>query len=291
MSKALILTVFLAACIPGVLGAPKQTGAAQSSTSTGPKNSPAAPKTAIPSSSPVPDSWIGQWAGAFFDKKDIPPEFVQLNPFPALDKVIIAHLQPWALARQQTTESVFDDTGAVCGITGFFRQYIGTGFGFELIASPNRITLVSTASEEAPPQRIYFNSSHPDDLAPSWMGDSRAHWEGDTLVVDVTGFNDKSWLSTESEPHTEELHIIERMRLVGNGKILEIKAVLDDRKAFTSPYMISRYFAKMPDDAEPEEKICDEYPEENPWQHMRARAFDKHQQELDKFMMENGFNK
>ncbi len=57
---------------------------------------------------------------------------------------------------------------------------------------------------------IPFNAKHPDDLLPSYLGNSVARWEGDTLVVDVTGFNDKSWLAGTGTFHLEALHVTER---------------------------------------------------------------------------------
>ena len=53
---------------------------------------------------------------------------------------------------------------------------------------------------------------HPEDMVPSWMGDSIGKWEGDTLVVDSIGFNDKTWLDQVGHPHSEELHLVERIR-------------------------------------------------------------------------------
>ena len=57
---------------------------------------------------------------------------------------------------------------------------------------------------------------HPKDLNPSWMGDSIGKWEGDTLVVDTVGFNDKTWLDNDGHPHTEDLHVVERIRRVNH---------------------------------------------------------------------------
>src|SRR2546430_12694767 len=55
-------------------------------------------------------------------------------------------------------------------------------------------------------------SGHPKDLDPSWFGDSRGTWQGDTLVIDTVGFNDKFWFDGIGHPHTEKLHVIERYR-------------------------------------------------------------------------------
>ena len=67
-------------------------------------------------------------------------------------------------------------------------------------------------------------------------GDAIGKWDGDTLVVDTIGFNDKSWLMSGMEPHTEEAHMIERMRTVKDGAYFEIVTVVEDRHALTSAY-------------------------------------------------------
>ena len=76
---------------------------------------------------------------------------------------------------------------------------------------------------------------HPDDIDPSFMGDSVAHWEGDTLVVDVTGFNDKTWLGVGATLHTEALHVIERYTRV-NYDTITYEVTIDDPKAFTKTW-------------------------------------------------------
>jgi hypothetical protein len=74
---------------------------------------------------------------------------------------------------------------------------------------------------------------HPDDIDPSFMGDSVAHWEGDTLVVDVVGFNDKTWVGVGGATlHTEALHVIERYTRVDFDTI-NYEVTIEDPKAFT----------------------------------------------------------
>jgi len=84
-------------------------------------------------------------------------------------------------------------------------------------------------------------------LLPTWNGDSIGHWEGSTLVVDTIGFNDKSWLSADMAPHTEETHLTERMRQIEhNGNTyIEVVGKVEDRHALASAYMYSRYFKKQ----------------------------------------------
>lgn len=77
---------------------------------------------------------------------------------------------------------------------------------------------------------------HDEDIDPSFMGDSVAHWEGDTLVVDVTGFNDKTWIGAGGATlHTEALHVIERYKRVDYDTIT-YDVTIDDPKAFTHPW-------------------------------------------------------
>jgi citrate lyase synthetase len=103
-----------------------------------------------------------------------------------------------------------------------------------------------------------LNRGHPKNLLPTWNGDSIGHWEGDTLVADTIGFNDKSWLHPAMQPHTEEAHLIERFRQVSNGgsNFLEMAATVEDRKALTSAFTFTRYFRKTGESMP--ENICND---------------------------------
>lgn len=80
-----------------------------------------------------------------------------------------------------------------------------------------------------------FNKPHPDDIEPSFMGDSVAKWDGDTLVLDVTGFNDKTWLGSVGSVHSDKLHVTERFTRVDYDTIVyEVK--MEDPVMFTKPY-------------------------------------------------------
>ncbi|HJT88806.1 MAG TPA: hypothetical protein VJ732_13145, partial [Bryobacteraceae bacterium] len=78
---------------------------------------------------------------------------------------------------------------------------------------------------------------HPEDPDPTWMGDSIGHWEGDTLVIDSVGFNDKTEI--EGYRHTEALHIVERFRRPSYDK-LEYEATLEDPNVFAKPWTVKR---------------------------------------------------
>jgi hypothetical protein len=84
---------------------------------------------------------------------------------------------------------------------------------------------------------IPLNAKHPDDLIPAYMGNSVGHWEGDTLVVEVTGFNDKTWLSGTGTFHSEELHITERFTRVDKDQI-NYDVTMEDPKVLTKPWTL-----------------------------------------------------
>jgi hypothetical protein len=88
---------------------------------------------------------------------------------------------------------------------------------------------------------------HPEDHTPSFMGDSVAHWEGDTLVVDVIGFNDKTWLNDVGTFHTEKLRVTERYTRVDYDTILyEVK--MEDPEVLTKPWHLRSTIRLRPDD-------------------------------------------
>ena len=76
---------------------------------------------------------------------------------------------------------------------------------------------------------------HDETLGPLWMGDSIGHWEGDTLVADTVNFNDKTWLDRIGHPHSDQLHVIERIRRVDHEH-LQDDITIDDPKAYTKPW-------------------------------------------------------
>ena len=95
----------------------------------------------------------------------------------------------------------------------------------------------------------------PKDAQPTWMGYSVGKWEGDTLVVDSSGFNDQTWLDDGGHPHTEALHITERFRRRDFGHI-DLQLIVDDPKAYTKPWGATLRLDLLPDD-EIIENICE----------------------------------
>jgi hypothetical protein len=107
-------------------------------------------------------------------------------------------------------------------------------------------------------RQIFFDGRvHPQQADPTWMGHSVGKWDGDTLVVDTTGFNDKSWLIfTAGLPHTEMLHMVERYRRPDLGHLL-VDLRLEDPGAFTKP--VERHMTwELAPGEETLESICTE---------------------------------
>ena len=83
-------------------------------------------------------------------------------------------------------------------------------------------------------RHIYLDVPHSANVKPSWYGESVGHCEGDTLVVDTIGQNLKTFVDAFRTPHSENLHVVERWRLIDGGKTLEVKITVDDPDAFNA---------------------------------------------------------
>ena len=97
---------------------------------------------------------------------------------------------------------------------------------------------------------------HPEDPDPTWFGHSIGKWEGDTLVIDTVGFNDKFWFDRRGHPHTEQLHTIERWTRVDFGHMVN-EITIDDPGAYSRPFT-TKYTATLSPDTELMEYICAE---------------------------------
>jgi len=154
---------------------------------------------------------------------------------------------PWAeaLLRERAANNSKDAPGARCLTRGITNA--GTIFPYKLVQTPK--LLVMLFEDDIPSHRQVFldGRTHPKDPDPSWMGHSIGHWSGDTLVVDTVGFNDRSWLDAQGHPHTEQLHVIERMRRPDLGH-LEIEFTIEDPGTYAKPWVIKRVADLDPDD-------------------------------------------
>jgi hypothetical protein len=108
-------------------------------------------------------------------------------------------------------------------------------------------------------RHIYIDGRPHDEFLdpPLWMGDSIGKWEGDTLVIDVIGFNDKTWLDRAGHPHSDALHVTERMRRV-NHDTLSDEITIEDPKAYSKPWTAQIGFQLQPGLTLDWEGVCEQ---------------------------------
>jgi hypothetical protein len=158
----------------------------------------------------------------------------------ALKKGETLPLQPWA-AKLTKDRLSKDDPEARCLPTGVPRlapypmKYIQTEKSFVILFEGNIHSW----------REIHLDrKDHPQDFNPSWFGDSIGHWDGDTLVVDSNGYNDKTWFDFAGHPHTEQLHTVERFRRPDFGHI-DYEVDITDPGAYTKPFTLYGLFPLM----------------------------------------------
>ena len=110
-------------------------------------------------------------------------------------------------------------------------------FPFEIVQTPKQVAILYEFAHAV--RNIPMDGTpHPDGLPDTWMGDSRGHWEGDTLVIDVRNFNDQTWFDHAGNFHSDDLHVVERYTLSGADHI-QYEATIEDPKVFSKPWKIS----------------------------------------------------
>jgi hypothetical protein len=144
--------------------------------------------------------------------------------------------QPWAKALFEYRRNNEFEPHTRCKPSGGARQFV-TPYGTEIVEMPDlqRIFIFDIGGPHTF-RTIYMDGKpHPKDLPPSYYGDSRGHWEGDTLVVDNIGFNEGFWMDRAGSPHTEKLHFIERFTR-RDYNFLKYEVTVDDPGAYTQTW-------------------------------------------------------
>jgi hypothetical protein len=164
------------------------------------------------------------------------------------DKVIML---PWAEALVKTRQSK-EDPEANCLPSGIPR---GSPYPWRLVQTPTHYFILFEGNIHSYRQ-IFMNAKHPADPDPTWFGHSVGHWEGNTLIVDTVGFNDKFWFDYVGHPHTEKLHTVERYTRTDEGH-MAIEVTIEDPGTYTQPFTtVGR--AQLMSGAELLEYICQE---------------------------------
>ena len=130
----------------------------------------------------------------------------------------------------------------------------------EIVQTPGRVLMLFEADHWV--RHIWTDGrGHPKDLAdrePTYMGDSIGRWDGDTLVFDTIGFKDNLWLDGLGHPHTDALHVVERIRRVDHNT-LDDELTINDPKAYTKPWTAKQVFKLKPDWIIAEHVVCEEH--------------------------------
>ena len=146
-----------------------------------------------------------------------------------------APYQDWAAKKvlESFNSRDIDDPTARCLPPGVPRLHSLGLFPMQIVQTPQQIIMLYEYMNVF--RVIPLNAKHPDDAEPTYLGDSVAHWEGDTLVVDVTRFNDKTWLIGGGTFHSDALHVTERYTRVDKDQI-DYAVVMEDPKVLTKPW-------------------------------------------------------
>ena len=144
--------------------------------------------------------------------------------------------QPWAAARQRENYAnrLTADPLRQCFLPGVPRvTYLP--FPFRILQTPDHVVITY---EFAHVVRIIYTDGSPHPLPNDfWMGDSRGHWDGDTLVVDTTHFNGRTWLDAAGNFHSDQLHVVERYTPV-TPYHLDYEVTIEDPEVFTRPWTL-----------------------------------------------------
>jgi len=130
---------------------------------------------------------------------------------------------------------LFDDPQAHCVLSGTPRQ-IYAPFGFTILQPAGYTVILFEAFHAYRVIPMDGRPHLPADIK-TQEGDSRGHWEGDTLVVDVTNQNDKTWFDMAGNFHSDQLHVVERFTPV-DANTIDYKATMEDPKTFSRPWTI-----------------------------------------------------
>ena len=158
-----------------------------------------------------------------------------------------------------------DDPEANCLPTGIPRV---APYPWRILQSPTHIFYLFEGNIHSFRQIFIDGRPHVKDPDPTWYGDSIGTWDGDTLVVDTIGFNDKFWFDFQGHPHSEQLHTIERLSRPDLGT-LDIETQIIDPVAYTKPFKI-KFTATFQPTGELMEYICQENQQDA--QHLQGPA-------------------
>ena len=182
--------------------------------------------------------------------------------------------QPWAAARKKENEAhwIDRDPELKCYQPGIPRgMYMP--HPFQIIQSNSKIQMTFEFANTQRTIHLTKMEPYPNVL---WMGYSVGHWEGDTLVVDVTDFTDATWFDRSGDFHSDALHVIERYSLAGKD-VIHYEATIEDPQVFTRSWKINMpLYRRLEPNAQLTDFKCVEMVEETMYGHLRKHQLVKH---------------
>jgi len=211
---------------------------------------PAPPAPRWPDGKPILGSVPGQPIGGWGSGVTTLPRGQKLDEIP---------FQPWARAVYDIRQIDQFEPHTRCKASGVSRQF-STPYGTEFVEVPElqRMYIMDNGGPNS--YRIIFldGRSFPQDIVPTNYGYSIGHWEGDTLVVETRGLNEKFWIDTRGTPHTAHLKFIERFTRT-NMNTMKYQATIDDPGAYTRPWTTTDFNLGWRPGDELFEYICQQY--------------------------------
>jgi hypothetical protein len=149
---------------------------------------------------------------------------------------------PWGEARFKAADTLKNDPNLACLPHGVPRVMF-VPLPMEILQVPGRVIIYQEAASQV--RQIFLNEAHSKDVDLTYNGDSVGKWEGDTLVVDTIGMNDITWLDHVGLPHSNALHVVERIRRVDHDT-LQDDFTIDDQKTFTKSWTTQQIYKLKP---------------------------------------------
>jgi hypothetical protein len=223
----------------------------------------AAQKAPVPDFSSNQVGWVGTGAGGNFTPVPglLPPvtndpahPYVpngsRAQPTYRIADLTNPNLKPWVRDRMKK-----DNDEVLAGKIAFTARstcmpagvpaFMGYGGPTPLyfVQSPKEVWMIFSGDHQV--RRVYLDVPHSENPKPSWYGESIGHYEGDTLVIDTIGQNDKSFVDNFRTPHTEKVHVVERWKMVDGGQALEVAFTVEDPDAFNAPWSGMRRYRRV----------------------------------------------
>ncbi len=215
----------------------------------------AAAQSAAPPPGPLaqptadPHDFTGVWQVKGYQSRFVPADG---TPTPWL---------PWAKTefdkRQQAQKEgrPMTDSTAQCMPSGMPRV-MAAPYPIKIMQTPKEVVIMHEVQHLF--RIVFMNEAHPEDLERTFMGHSVGRWDGDTLVIDTAANSTQTLLDEMGDPHSDKLHVVERIRKIDGGKQLENMITIDDPGAYSKPWTAVRYY-----DWKPEIRLIEYICEEN----------------------------